>query len=181
MYLFEQSAITMATIGCMSLETGTTIKTTRQDVIQQIEQAEKKSFARHEVFDFTNELKKRNVELVVIVSDASGADNRPTLAAYLVLAFLKPGNTVMMQKICVCERFRRQGIARTLINAQVERLRRHGTSRVQLWVDGGNLPAMRLYDSIGFKEVTRVEDYYAVGRTGVQMSLSLLSFSLSEA
>lgn len=145
-----------------------------QDVILQIEQAEKKSFARHEVFGFTNELKKRNVELAVIMSDASGADNRPTLAAYLVLAFLKPGNTVTLQKICVCERFRRQGIATNLINAQVERLSTHGTVRVQLWVDGDNLPAMRLYDSIGFAEVSRVEDYYAVGRTGVRMSLSLL-------
>lgn len=164
----------MATIRCTSLQTGKTVKMTRQDILHQIEQAEKKSFARHEVFDFPNELKKRNTELVVIMSGAHGADNRLTLAAYLVLTFLKPGNTVTLQKICVCENFRRQGIARTLINAQVERLRRHGTVKVQLWVDGDNLPAMSLYDSIGFEEVTRVEDYYAVGRIGVQTSLSLV-------
>jgi len=164
----------MATIRCLSLLTGEKI-TKKHDVIDQIEQAEKKSFAQHEAFDFHNELKKRNLELVVIIDDARDSASRPTLVAYMVFTYMKPGSTVMLHKVCVREQFRRQGIAKDVLAAQVKRLKKQGTAKVQLWVDDNNIAARRLYNCIGFEEVSRFSDYYAVGRVGVQMALSLVS------
>lgn len=142
--------------------------------MSQIEQAEKKYFARHEAFDFHNELKKRNLELIVIVNEAHGSSSRPALVAYMVFAYMKHGSTVMLHKICVQEKFRRQGIAKDVLANQVQRLKKKGIAKIQLWVDDSNVAARQLYAYVGFKEVSRCSDYYAMGRAGVQMALSLV-------
>lgn len=169
-----QYTIAMSTTKYLSLHTGEKI-TKKLNIIGQIEQAEKKAFTRHEAFDFHNELKKRNLELVVIVNDAYGIGARPTLVAYMAFSHTKAGSTVVLQKVCVREEFRRQGIGKDMLAAQVQRLKGRGTAKLQLWVDDSNVAARRLYDSIGFKEVSRICDYYAMGRVGVQMALSLVS------
>lgn len=163
----------MSTIRCLSLHTGEKIAK-KQDVMSQIEQAEKKYFARHEAFDFHNELKKRNLELIVIVNEAHGSSSRPALVAYMVFAYMKHGSTVMLHKICVQEKFRRQGIAKDVLANQVQRLKKKGIAKIQLWVDDSNVAARQLYAYVGFKEVSRCSDYYAMGRAGVQMALSLV-------
>ena len=56
-----------------------------------------------------------------------------------------------------------------MLETQAERLKKQGCTKIQLWVDEGNLPARRLYRVLGFEEMSRVNDYYAVGRTGIQM------------
>lgn len=172
-YPVLSTSVVMATIRCLSLQTGEQITMTKQQVLCQVEQTEKKSFARQEAFDFSNELQKRNLELVVIVKGAGSLSLQLTVVAYLVFAYVKPGNTVTLQKVCVRKEFRRQGIAKATLAAQTKRLTDHGTTKVQLWVDESNLAARRLYNCIGFEEVCRFHDYYAVGRTGIQMALRL--------
>lgn len=164
----------MSTIRSLSLYTGEKI-TNKQNVIDQVEQTEKKSFPPHEAFDFRNELKKRNLELVVIVNDTHASSSRPALVAYMVFAYMNLGRTVMLHKVCVRKDFRRQGIAKGMLAAQVQRLKKQGTAKIQLWVDDRNIAAKQLYNCIGFEEVSRFADYYAMGRIGVHMALSLVS------
>ena len=166
----------MATVVILSLQTGKHLPLSKQAVLPQIERAEKKNFARHEAFDFHLELNKRNVDLVIILKDDGiSTSESPLVAAYSVFVHSKPGNLVMLHKICVLEDFRRQGIAKKILATQTEKYTSRGFSKIQLWVDEQNMPARSLYESAGFQETNKVDDYYAPGRTGLQMSLDLIS------
>ncbi|KAL8674480.1 MAG: hypothetical protein Q9168_001145 [Polycauliona sp. 1 TL-2023] len=135
----------MATFTLLSLDLHEIPKSQRQVILDQVKHGEKKIFPRTEAFDFDMELKKRNTELIVVVDDSSSF---PILVAYAVYAHAQKMN--MLHKVCVLEKFRRQGIARKLLLFQHQRLRFRGRPNVQLWVDEERLPARQLYLSIGF-------------------------------
>ena len=160
----------------MSLSTGDKLRVAKDDLINQVQHIEKKTFPRREAMDFCNELQKRNTDLVIIVDDYSVATTaRPNLVAYLVFGHLKAGNAVLLHKVCVSLEYRRRGIAKTVLESQAEILKKQGCTKIQLWVDAGNEPARRLYEVLGLEEVSKVIDYYAVGRTGIQMLWRLSS------
>ena len=157
----------MATITTISLQMGKHFPVSKQAVLPQVERAERKTFPRHEAFDFPLELKKRNLDLVVILKDDDILPSEtPKMAAYAVFVHSKPGNSVMLHKICVLDQFRRQGIATRILATQVEKYTNRGCFKIQLWVDEQNMPARSLYGSAGFQETNRVDNYYAPGRTG---------------
>lgn len=132
--------------------------------------AEKRTFPRTEVFDFDTELKKHNTELVIVLDEAL-LPNSTALIAYAVYARHK--KTVLLHKVCVLEKYRRQGVATRILETQKERLGCRSCESIQLWVDEKRKPAISLYAGLGFMEVDRMEDYYAPGRTGIRMLLSL--------
>ena len=151
-----------------------TIGVSRSSLLNQIKQAEKKTFPRNETFDFDMELRKRNTELTVVVdtnTELSGKDC--VLFGYLVCSRLP--KTAMLSKICVLQGHRRRGVARRMLNHLNARLQSQGCSSIQLWVDEVRIPANRLYQSLGFVEVDRVQNYYAPDRTGLKMKLDLLN------
>ena len=139
--------------------------TSRSSLLSHIKQVEKKNFPRNEVFDFDLELKKRNTELTAII-DINGA-----VLGYLVCNRLS--KTAMLSKICVGEGQRRSGIARRMLLDLIAKLQSQGCMSIQLWIDEARTPACRLYQSLGFVEVNRVQDYYSPGRTGVKKKLDL--------
>lgn len=162
----------MANIIIQSLRTGDTCKfhLAKQDLIHQVQHVEKKSFARREAMDFDTELQKRNMDLFIIVDDSDVVTSlKPKMVAYMAFVHLKTRNAVLLHKVCVLEEYRERGIAKTVLEAQAEVLKKQGCTKIQLWVDAGNVPARRLYEALGLEEVSKVNDYYAVGRTGVQM------------
>ncbi|KAL9131776.1 MAG: hypothetical protein Q9217_000381 [Psora testacea] len=168
----------MATVFCSSMHTGTKLVLPRDEMIAQVIRCEKQTFSRNEVLDFDIELKKRNLELIIVVDDGSMALTKQAdvdVAAYMVLSFTKPGNRVTLHKICVQPKYRAQGLASRILRAQIEILKRRGCSKLQLWVDESNNLARRLYVRTGFQKVNSVVDYYAPGRTGVQMVFQLSS------
>ena len=166
----------MATITIISLQTGKQLPVSKQAVLPQVERAERKNFARHEAFDFQLELKKRNVDLVIVLKDDDITPREiPIVAAYSVFVHSKPRNCVMLHKICVLEDFRRQGVAKKILATQNQKYASRGCSKIQLWVDEQNKSARSLYESAGFQVINKVENYYAPGRTGLQMSLDLMS------
>ena len=65
-----------------------------------------------------------------------------------------------MMNIAVSPAFRRQGVARALIEALVAALREKGSKRLTLEVRASNTPAIRLYDSLGFAQVGLRKNYY---------------------
>ena len=158
-----------------SLATGETIRVVKDDLMQQVQHVEKKAFPRREALDFSIELQKRNVDFVVIVDDDAGdvaTPARPKLVAYMVFAHLKAGDAVLLHKICVDGEYRRRGIARVVLETQVERLKKQGCTKIQLWVHERNAPARGLYNRLYFEEVCVINDYYAPGRNGIKMELS---------
>ena len=160
----------MASVVIKSLHTGEFLQEGKDEFLRQVQHVEKKTFPRREALDFSIEIQKRNMDLIIIVDDTGIAKTaRPNLVAYMVFAHLKAGNAVLLHKVCVHDEFRRRGIARIMLGTQAERLKKQGCTRIQLWVDEANVPARCLYNAVGFEEMSRVNDYYAVGRTGVQM------------
>ncbi|KAL9138545.1 MAG: hypothetical protein Q9175_000227 [Cornicularia normoerica] len=104
--------------------------------------------------DFSTELRKRNTDLVVVVDDAGASTPAmPKLVAYMIFVHLKAGKAVLLHKICVLEDYRRRGIAKIVLEIQAERLKKQGCSKIQLWVDEGNVPARRLYKVLGLEEL----------------------------
>lgn len=160
----------MAMVTCWSSDLKRLEGTLNQNLLCWVKQAEKRTFPRIEVFDFDTELKKRNTELMIILDEALPPKST-ALIAYSVYARHK--KTVLLHKVCVLENYRRQGVARRMLERQKERLRCQSCESIQLWVDEKREPAICLYAGLGFHEVGRLEDYYAPGRTGIRMLLSL--------
>jgi len=158
----------MAAISVLSLESWSQTSTSRTDLLDQVKRAERKTFPRNEALDFEAELSKRNVQLTIIAENVS-APGPARLAAYLVLT--RTRSTALLHKLCVLKQYRRRGIASQLLRLQFEQAKKSGRTRIQLWVDGERTAAQSLYSKVGFKEVERVNDYYAPGRTGIKMVL----------
>lgn len=60
-------------------------------------------------------------------------------------------------------KFRRRGIAKTLMTKVLGLARQLGLSRAKLEVHTENSGAIRLYESLGFKTETTEKDYYSYG------------------
>ena len=94
----------MANVIIKSLNTGEKLRVAKDDLIHQVQHVEKKTFPRREAMDFTTELQKRNMDLVIIVDDAGVLTPvRPKLVAYTVFVHQKAGSAVLLHKICVSE------------------------------------------------------------------------------
>ena len=101
-------------------------------------------------------------------SIASELDNK--LAFWLVateadhVAGYIGSQTVMdetdMMNVAVHPDFRRKGIAEALVNALVENLQKMGSRCLTLEVRASNVPAITLYEKLGFSEIGRRKNYY---------------------
>ncbi len=65
-----------------------------------------------------------------------------------------------IENIVVDKEFRRSGVGSSLVQKLVAEARTAGVSAVILEVRESNVPAMRLYESIGFKPEGRRKNYY---------------------
>ena len=101
-------------------------------------------------------------------SIASELDNK--LAFWLVameenqVAGYIGSQTVMdetdMMNVAVHPDYRRKGIAEALINDLVENLKKMGSHCLTLEVRASNVPAITLYEKLGFTEIGRRKNYY---------------------
>jgi len=80
--------------------------------------------------------------------------------------------------IGVLEAARRQGVARRLLEAVLAHARAAGARRLTLDVGTDNLPALRLYQALGFEQVGRRRDYYR-RRDGARIDGLVLALKLS--
>lgn len=161
-----------ATVSVFELTTWSplTVQVPLAGILHQVEKIERKIFPRSEAMDFKKELQKRNFELIVVVDDVLRTA-QPVLVGYV--AFTRMKGTALLHKVCILEKYRRQGIATKALQMHFGKLSAQGCRTVQLWVDILREPAKHLYCKLGFTEVQVVEDYYAPGRSGVKMELQL--------
>ena len=65
-----------------------------------------------------------------------------------------------MMNVAVSDAYRRQGIARKLVEALITALDKRGVHSLTLEVRASNEPAKQLYRQIGFEQVGRRPNYY---------------------
>ena len=65
-----------------------------------------------------------------------------------------------MMNVAVHPDFRRQGVAEALVNGLVEQLQAMGSHCLTLEVRASNVPAISLYEKLGFTEIGRRKNYY---------------------
>ena len=65
-----------------------------------------------------------------------------------------------MMNIAVSPAFRRQGVAKALIEALVAALRERGSKMLTLEVRASNATARQLYESLGFSQIGLRKNYY---------------------
>ena len=68
----------------------------------------------------------------------------------------------LLSNVAVHPSFRRRGIARTLVELAIKETRRHGGRHLMLQVQSENAAARALYESLGFRTVERVSEFYGV-------------------
>jgi ribosomal-protein-alanine N-acetyltransferase len=92
-----------------------------------------------------------------------------------VLFWLLPG-AIDIHNIAVHVDYRRRGIARLLLGMVLAEARNHASLRVMLEVRKSNLPAQKLYQSLGFLTTGVRKGYYSDdGEDALAMSLELAS------
>lgn len=71
--------------------------------------------------------------------------------------------------------YRGRGLGRRLMQAMLTELAARQTRRVYLEVELSNASAVKLYEHLGFRRIGVLSDYYAPGRPGLHMMLTLPS------
>ena len=77
-------------------------------------------------------------------------------------------------KVVTLPESRGQGLAKSLLSESILKIKELGLERFYLEVEEGNLPAQRLYQSLGFKNLHLIKNFYGQGRHGQTMGLDTL-------
>ncbi|XGW11498.1 hypothetical protein V3C99_012743 [Haemonchus contortus] len=86
--------------------------------------------------------------------------------------------TCYISTLIVAPDFRKKGIATQLLQRGTTRLAQKGSQLVYLHVLHSNIPAIRLYEKLGFERVADVPNYYTINgaqETGIIYSKGLTS------
>ena len=86
------------------------------------------------------------------------AEENGTVAGYIGSQTCGEESDVM--NVAVHPDFRRRGIAEALVNALVADLKAIGSHCLTLEVRASNVPAIALYEKMGFSEIGRRKNYY---------------------
>ena len=94
---------------------------------------------------------------------------RPPLPRGFLLAW-HVADELHVHNVAVHPSHRRQGIARQLLDEVVSYMLQTGVSRSWLEVRKSNLPARRLYESVGYLVMRERLAYYADGEDALEMA-----------
>ncbi len=85
------------------------------------------------------------------------------------------GNLGEILRLCVEPGFRKRGVAKNLLNKAIERFKKEGVELVYLEVEKSNLPAISLYEKLGFKRDRLVKRFYRNGEDAIYMRKEIRS------
>ena len=85
-------------------------------------------------------------------------------------------DSASIARICVADEYRRNGIAKTLIEKMVEvcKKQKEPVENITLEVRESNEAAIKLYEKNGFKTITKKKMYYSDGEDAIYMVRCIL-------
>lgn len=81
----------------------------------------------------------------------------------------KSGVTGRIYSLAVSDEFRGRKLGRRLMSQLIEELSHRGVRRAYLEVEQSNTSAVKLYETLGFRSIGTLPDYYGEGRNGWHM------------
>lgn len=98
-----------------------------------------------------------------------GAREGRKLCGYMLTHMRADTGRAELVSVAVDPEYRGMGVASTLMESTLRRLRRRGATRFTLMVKLTNRKARRFYEKYGFSPVRRVPGYYEDGKEGLLM------------
>jgi len=108
------------------------------------------------------------------VLDTAGG---PRFAGFVLFRSL--GDFAEILTVAVAPEHRRQGLGRLLMRHAADKARETGAERLLLEVHDGNLPALRLYETLGMTAIDRRRNYYNSG-TGRPADAIMMQLTFEE-
>ena len=105
---------------------------------------------------FKSELQRQNAFNYVVKTNNDAT--HPQVVAYVILRLIV--DELHILKIAVTPPWRGQGIATWLLNQCFKRGAKRGAKSIYLEVRTSNIPAVGLYQKLGFKVITKRPRYY---------------------
>ncbi|KAE8680955.1 Prenyl-dependent CAAX protease, putative isoform 1 [Hibiscus syriacus] len=136
------------------------------EIIEEIVKMKKKIFPEHESVarSFDEELRKNNSGLLYTM-DAHGE-----LVGYVM--YIWPSSlSAFIAELAVKENHRRQGHGEALLKAAIQKCRTRNVHRISLHVDPLRIPAMGLYQKLGFQVDSLIKSYYSPDKDANRMYL----------
>lgn len=91
------------------------------------------------------------------------AEDDGKLVGHVCAALAQDGVTGWILNTAVLAHYRRQGIGERLMLRSIDALIQAGARCIKVTSETGNIPAIRLYEKLGFRKVTVEENYYGDG------------------
>ena len=98
------------------------------------------------------------------------AKEEDQITGYVLMATSDEQNTHWILSLAVDSQHRGKGIARSLVKNAI--VKASSGSVIKLTVDPNNVPACKLYTSLGFKVLEKEEDYFGDGEPRLVMALA---------
>lgn len=78
-----------------------------------------------------------------------------------------------INNIAVAENYRKQGVGKALVASLLQDAKARGINKLFLEVRANNLPAIRLYESFNFKQISVRKKYYSDGQDALIYQLTI--------
>lgn len=106
-------------------------------------------------------------------ADGHGALVGDRLVGYSLLLFRGNSKRARVYSLAVDQKERGHGIGRALLQAAANLAQLRGCTTLQLEVSAANQPAIRLYESVGFRRVDMRKGYYQDGGDALVYQLGI--------
>jgi len=83
-----------------------------------------------------------------------------TIRGFIIILYRKGTKIAGIETVNVDPLFRKQGIAKQLLKAAEQDIRKKGMKKIRLEVSTTNQAALKLYESMGFKKTGFLKNYY---------------------
>lgn len=123
---------------------------------------------------FRYHLQSKNLLMV-----AKPQRDTPVIAGYILVLLYR--HSARIYSLAVDPEFQRQGVAKLLLTSTLDQIVSRGIGKVVLELRQENMQAFSLYQGLGFKLGSHLNDYYGPGENGIAMEWRPVALSAARS